>query len=190
MRNINPYYKPLEQLVIQAQNEDYKALEELIKRVQKKVYTTLFYLSKKGENISDLTQEALLKMVKNLPNLRTPKAFSSWLNHIVLNVFYDDLRKKHKKPEIFSIETVPFFHQIPDKIGLPIEHAINIEADKKIQDEISNLPENFRVVIVLRELQGMSYEEIAKTINANVGTVKSRIARAREKLQISLKNYL
>ena len=183
-------YKSVEQIVVNAQKNDYKALEELVKKVQRKVYTTLLYLNKSEDNISDMTQEALIKMVKSLSSLKSPKAFNSWLNHIVMNIFYDSIRKKQHKPEMYSIEDDDRFHQIPDKFGLPIDKAIYSEADKKIQKEILNLPEHFRVVIIMRELQGLSYEEIANATNTNLNTVKSRIARAREKLQISLKNYI
>lgn len=190
MRNNNLYCIPLEKLVFLAQRQDYKALENLVKRVQKKVYTTFLYLNKSEENISDYTQEALIKMVRGLPNLKTPKAFNSWLNHIILNIFYDEVRKKQRKPEIYSIENSIEYTQIPDKFTLPIDNAIYSEADKKIQSEIKNLPEHFRIPIILRELQGLSYEEIASATNTNIGTVKSRIARAREKLQYTLKNYI
>ena len=75
----------LEDLVINAQNEDYKALEELVRREQKNVFATFTYLNKKDDNVYDLTQEALLKMAKGLPNLKNPKMFKSWLNQIVMN---------------------------------------------------------------------------------------------------------
>ena len=178
---------PPEVLIERAQNNDYRALEELIKLVQNKVYTTFLYLNKSEENISDMTQEALIKMIKALPSLKNPKAFNSWLNQIVVNIFYDEMRKKKKKPEHHPIE---HYMHIPDRIGLPVESAITSEADKKIQKEIYSLPEHFRIPIILRELQGLSYEEIANATKTNVGTVKSRIARAREKLQYSLKNYI
>ena len=190
MKNQKLFYQPLELLVQQAQQQDYKALEQLVKRVQKKIYTSFLYLNKSEENIADLTQEALIKMVNALPNLKSPKAFNSWLNHIILNIFYDSMRKKQKKPEIISIENENSYTQIPDKFVLPIEKAIFSEADKKIQKEIYNLPENFRIAIILRELQGLSYEEISVVTNTTIGTVKSRIARARERLQNSLKNYI
>lgn len=190
VRNNNLYYIPMEKLVSLAQNQDYKAIEQLIKRVQKKVYTTFLYLNKSEENISDYTQEALIKMVRGLPSLKTPKAFNSWLNHIIINIFYDEVRKKRRKPEIYSIENSFEWTQIPDKFSLPVDNAIYSEADKKIKNEIKNLPEHFKIPIILRELQGLSYDEIANVTHTNIGTVKSRIARAREKLQYSLKNYI
>lgn len=185
---------PIEELVILSQGSDYRALEELIKREQKNIFATFTYLSKKRENIADLTQEALMRMARGLTNLRNPKTFKSWLNQIVTNLFYDELRKTHRKPEILSIDNDsdenPYHTQIPDYRHKPMEKVMSSELDKMIRTEISNLPEHFRIAIVLRELQGLSYEEIANATSTNVGTVKSRIARAREKLQDGLKHYI
>lgn len=190
------FYKkiPLEELVMLSQKSDYKALEELIKREQKNIFATFAYLNKKRENIADLTQEALVRMAKGLANLRNPKTFKSWLNQIVTNLFYDELRKSMRKPQVISIDESPdesnLYTQIPDYRHKPSEKAMSVELDKMIKNEIQNLPEHFRIAIVLRELQGLSYEEIAQATHTSVGTVKSRIARARGKLQDGLKHYI
>lgn len=190
------FYKkiPLEELVVLSQHSDYKALEELIKREQKTIFATFAYLSKKRENIADLTQEALVRMARGLANLRNPKTFKSWLNQIVTNLFYDELRRTLRKPEVLSIDAEPtetgYHTQIADPKHKPMEKVISSELDNVIKNEIRNLPEHFRIAIVLRELQGLSYEEIANATNTNVGTVKSRLARARGKLQDGLKYYI
>ena len=185
---------PLEELVILSQNNDYKALEELIKREQKNVFATFSYLSNRRENIADLTQEALMRMARGLANLKNPKTFKSWLNQIVTNLFYDELRRTTRKPTILSTDddqNDKVYHtQIPDYRHKPMEKVMSQELDKLIKTEIKNLPEHFRIAIILRELQGLSYEEIAVATQTNVGTVKSRIARARYKLQDGLKHYI
>ena len=190
---------PLDELVILAQNKDYKALEELIKREQKNVFATFTYLNKKNDNVCDLTQEALMRMAKGLPNLKNPKLFKSWLNQIVMNLFYDNLRKINRIPTIVSIDddeshnekyTTNPQHYIPDKKCKPLEKCLSNELDRKIKQEMQQLPEYFRVPIVLRELQGLSYDEIAEITKTNVGTVKSRISRARSRLQDGLKDYI
>lgn len=190
-----PYKKiPLEELILLSQKSDYKALEELIKREQKNIFATFSYLSKKRENIADLTQEALLRMARGLSNLKNPKTFKSWLNQIITNLFYDDLRKSTRRPETISIDNdrgESHYHtQIPDTRSRPMEKIMSSELDRIIKEEIQTLPDHFRIAIILRELQGLSYEEIANATNTNVGTVKSRIARAREKLQDGLKHYM
>ncbi len=187
----------LEELVVLAQQDDFKALEELIKIEQKNIFATFAYLTKKRENVADLTQEALLRVAKNIKNLKNPKNFRSWLNQIVTNLFYDELRKTARKPDIISIDeklddeaqfTIKSI--IADKKCKPPEKCISSELEEIIKEQIRNLPEPFRIAIVLRELQGLSYEEIAQATNANVGTVKSRISRARLKLQNELKAYI
>lgn len=190
------FYKkiPLDELVILSQKSDYRALEELIKREQKNIFATFSYLSKKRENVADLTQEALMRMAKGLANLRNPKTFKSWLNQIVTNLFYDELRKSTRKPQLVSIDNesseAGYTAQIADYRHKPAERAMSSELDRMIKTEIRGLPEHFRIAIILREIQGLSYEEIAEATHTTIGTVKSRIARARGKLQDGLKHYI
>ena len=184
-----------EDLVILARQNDYDALEELIRRVQKKVWSSFYYLNAEKENLSDLTQEALLRMSKNIGNLKNPKLFRSWLGHIVSNLFYDEQRKKQKQYcsvslEHFGLEDDEHEFEIRDTSAIPDETTSFKELNQVIKHHICALPEHFRVAIILRELQGLSYEEIAKITKTNVGTVKSRISRARIKLQEHLKPYL
>ena len=189
---------PLSELVILATQSDYRALEELIHREQKNIFATFTYLNKKTDNVYDLTQEALLRMAKGIVNVKNPKTFKSWLNHIVMNLFYDNLRKINRIPPMISIDdenrddkfvTNPQ-NYIPDKKCKPLEKCISNELDRMIKHEMQQLPEHFRVPIILRELQGLTYEEIAEVTQTNVGTVKSRISRARSRLQDGLKDYI
>ncbi|MBQ4078438.1 sigma-70 family RNA polymerase sigma factor [bacterium] len=185
-------------LVCSAQDDNYDALEELIKREQKNIFASFCYLGATNENISDLTQEALFRMSKNIKKLKNPKLFKSWLGQIVTNLFYDDLRKKQRKPEAISIDSYwinddsddDCILHICDNTLMPDEKTLGKELTDIIRELICQLPEHFRLVIILRELQGLSYEEIAKITQTNVGTVKSRISRARNKLQECLKPYL
>lgn len=187
---------PLEELVVLSQQEDYKALEELIKKIQSDIYATLSYLLKTQDNISDLTQEILLKVAKNIQNLKNPKCFKGWLNQIVTNTYYDFIRKNKNIPETISIDytcdpmNFAIKIEIPDKKFKPIDKCITSECEKLIKEAIRNLPETFRIAIILREFQGLSYEEIAQSTHSSIGTVKSRISRARVKLQEALKNYI
>lgn len=187
---------PQEELVVLSQKEDFKALEELIRRIQRDVYATLSYLVNNNDNLSDLTQEVLLKVAKNIQNLKNPNCFKGWLNHIITNSYYDELRKCKKNPETISIDyeceplNINIKIEIPDNKSKPIEKCITSECERFIKSAIRELPEAFRIAIILREFQGLSYEEIAKTTNSSIGTVKSRISRARIKLQEVLKNYI
>ena len=187
---------PLEELVVLTQKDDYKALEELIRKIQSDIYATLSYLLKNNENLPDLTQEILLKVAKNIQSLKNPKCFKSWLNQIITNTYYDFIRKKKSTPETISIDyvceplNVEIKLELPDLKTKPIEKCITSECEKLIRNAIRELPEAFKIAIILREFQGLSYEEIAQTTQSSIGTVKSRISRARIKLQETLKNYI
>lgn len=193
---------PTEELVARAQTEDnMQALEELVQRYQRSVYLTLQQLAPERNDIADLTQDVLLRMCRSIKTLRNPKTFKYWLNRIITNLFYDELRKTPRKLRTISMDE-PLMEEgegdhvskqsrdIPDTSQLPEYLALGSELDQKIREAIANLPEQFRTIIVLRELQGMSYEEIASLTNSNLGTVKSRLARARLKLQEAIEPYL
>lgn len=195
-----------EELVIIAQQEDrpeaMKALEELVNRFQKTVYITLYQLAPERNDVSDLTQEVLLRMCRSIKSLRNPNTFKYWLNRIITNLFYDELRKRPRQLNTISMDAPTFdeedsrvnqgaiTHDIPDIKEQPDKILLNTELDKKIHEAIAGLPEQFRTMIVLREIQGLSYEEIASLTHSNLGTVKSRLARARLKLQEILKPYI
>ncbi len=190
-------HKNLDEIIVLAQNDDFEALEELIKRNQDSIYASFYYLSSDCEDIMDLTQEALLKMSKNIKKLKDPTKFKAWLNQIVTRLYYDQLRSKNRKLKTIPIDKNNDSEQdrfciteVPCKSGTPEEASINSELNRIIEKSIHKLPDSFRLAIILREFQGLTYEEIADITNTNVGTVKSRIARARNKLQEDLKNYI
>jgi RNA polymerase sigma-70 factor (ECF subfamily) len=185
----------LEEIIVLSQQNDFRALEELIRREQKNIFASFSYLSNKDENVSDLTQEALLRIAKNIQNLKNPKHFKSWVNQIVTHLYYDELRKIQKKPDTVSLdqdtEDIPQIKiELPDNKCKPNEKCLTTELEKYIKLAIQALPDKFRIAIILREFQGLSYEEIAEATNSSIGTVKSRIARARGKLQEDLKTYI
>lgn len=189
--------KTSEEIIQLAQQDNIEALEELIKRNQDNVYASFYYLSSNCEDIMDLTQEALLKMAKNIKKLKDPSKFKAWLNQIVTRLFYDHIRSKNRKLKTVPIdkkedEELDRFNvtDVPCKECTPEESSLNSELNCIIEKSIHKLPDSFRLAIVLREFQGLSYEEIADITNTNVGTVKSRIARARNKLQEDLKAYI
>jgi len=187
-----------EELVVEAQTGSMPALEQLASRYQKLVYVTLYQLAPERNDITDLTQEVLLRMCRSIKSLRNPKTFKYWLNRIITNLFYDELRKTPRQLKTISLDEPVYENEedqspardIPDASDMPDKQALNSELDRKIQQAIQNLPEQFRTIIVLREIQGLSYEEIASLTETNIGTVKSRLARARLKLQEVLEPYL
>lgn len=178
----------LSEVIALAQKGDIKALEELIRRVQKQIYAVFAHLISKKDDISDLTQEALLKMARSIVMLKDSKKFKPWLDQIITNVFYDYVRKKSDNLIQISEEE---FKELKDKLGCePGEKCFFSELEKIINAAIMTLPYDFRITLVLREYEGLSYSDIAEITNTTIGTVKSRIARARGKLQKELKEFI
>ena len=186
----NDYKKEeFETIIKLAQEGNIKALEELIRRIQKNVFAMFSYLTEKREDVADLTQDALLKTAKCIANLKDTHCFKSWLNHIVTNTYYD-YTKKHSHDKDIELNNDKLL-DIKDKIGCePGEKCLFSEMDKIIKIALVNLPENLRIAIILREYEGLSYEDISKLTNTTIGTVKSRISRARNKLQQQLKEFI
>ena len=185
-------------LVINAQRGDNIAMEELIRRHENYIYMRLYQLDPQNENIKDLMQDVMLRVARSLKNLKNPQRFQSWLSQIITNIFFDELRKKRRKLNTVSLDS--FFSEEEESSKTekelecpkdsPDKCSENSEMKRIIRRAISELEEPYRAAIVLRELQGFSYDEIASATGASVGTVKSRIARARQKLQTKLKDYL
>jgi RNA polymerase sigma-70 factor, ECF subfamily len=186
------------ELVIACQRRDPEAFEELVKRHQRTVYALLYQLAPDWSDTSDLAQEVFIRIWRSINNLRNPSAFRSWMTQIVTNIFYDELRKRPRRVPTISMDEgfetdesgEPTTRDIPDTSAQPDDIVLSREVSDEIRQSMSKLPEQFRTAIVLREVEGLSYEEIAILTKTEMGTVKSRIARARAKLQEMLKPYL
>lgn len=179
----------MDMIIKLSQEGDTKAIEELIRRIQKNIFGMFGYLTEKRQDIADLTQEALLKTAKCIKTLKDTHCFKSWLNHIVANTYYD-YSKKHSKDEKIDFDEDKLM-ELKDKIGCePGEKCLFSEMDKIIKIALLSLPHDLRLVIILREYEGLSYEDISKLTNTTIGTVKSRISRARGKLQEQLKEFI
>jgi RNA polymerase sigma-70 factor (ECF subfamily) len=187
-------------LVLACQHRDPAAFEELVKRHQRTVYALLYQLAPEWQDTSDLAQEVFIRVWRSINNLRNPSSFRGWLTQIVTNLFYDELRKRPRRlPTVSMDETIDegsgetaeqATRDIADTSAIPDERILTNELSEAIRHAMTQLPEQFRTAIVLREIEGLSYEEIALLTKTEMGTVKSRIARARTKLQELLKPYL
>lgn len=197
MSRINSHYED-EELVIACQTGNRDAIECLVKKHQRSVNSLLYQLAPDWPDTSDLAQEVFIRVYKGIHSLRNPKTFRSWLNQIVVNLFYDELRKRPRRLPTVSLDEPigndsgesDLIREIADPALKPDEKTLVQELDNVIKKAMASLPEQFRTAIVLRELQGLSYEEISDAIGCELGTVKSRIARARGRLQEVLSPYL
>ena len=179
------------EMIILAQKGDLNALEQLLKEEQSNIYATLFYLKKDSNDIKDLVQDILIKLSKKITQLKNPAYFKTWLNQIIINSYYDYLRKNKKyKNEIkLNHPLQDIATDIPDYDSNPQNSLLKNELDFVIKTSIENLPIHYKIPIALREIQGLSYDEISNITNTSIGTIKSRIARARAKIKDDIIKY-
>lgn len=175
---------------------DRVAFTELLRRYESHVERVLYHLAPDWDDRADLAQEVWIRVYRNIKRLHEPDKFRGWLSRITTNLFYDELRKRkrYKTPlsldARLSMEDGDMTWEIASVEPGPDESFATHEFYSELNAAISELPEAFRTTIVLREIEGLAYEEIAEITGVSLGTVKSRIARARLRLQGQLQNYL
>ncbi len=181
-------------LVKQAQKGDIKAFELLVQRYQQKVGGVISKLIKDYHEIQDLTQDVFIKVYKALPNFRGDSAFYTWIYRIAINTAKNYLVAKGRRIQNSDVEPSDaenfpssFEHQ---NFDTPDAEYARQEIEKVVHDSIADLPDDLRKAIILREVDGLSYEEIAKEMDCPIGTVRSRIFRARDAVDIALKPLL
>ena len=176
-------------LIEKAKKGDLKAFENLVKLHEKNVYNLALKLLKNREDAQDAAQDAFLKAWINLKSYRGESKFSAWLYRLTYNTCLDLLRKA-KKGEVISLTTDDEEEKVADirdDAISPEECTIKKEEQKAVRDAVDALPEEYRQIIIMREFTGMSYSEIGNAMGISEGTVKSRLARARQKLAESLR---
>lgn len=172
------------------------AFAELLRRYQSYVDRILYNLAPDWQDRADLAQEVWIKVYKKIGTLQDVTKFKGWLGRITTNLFYDQLRKKKRYGTPLSLDASlshdddDFKWDLPSDLPLPEDNLTTVEFYEQLKKAMIDLPETFRTTIVLREIQGLSYDEIADITQVSLGTVKSRIARARNRLQQLLKPYL
>ena len=171
-----------------ARSGDLDAFDRLVARHQDRIFNQCRWIIGDEDEAGDAAQEALVRAFRFLPKFRGDAAFGTWLSHIALNVARDSAKRKKAAPRPFSTlsnEDNPDFEPVSPLIS-PGESLLRSERQRAVQDAIARLPENFRVVLVLYDLQGHSYEECATLLELPLGTVKSRLNRARHALREAL----
>ena len=175
---------------------DKLAFAELLRRYQSHLNRLFYHLAPDWQERADLTQEVWIRVYRNINRLHDPAKFRGWLSRIATNLFYDELRKRKRVSQPLSLDAPRYLEdgnmswELPDNAPSPSDDLATREFYEHLQTAIAELPETFRTTIVLREIEGLAYEEIADITGVSLGTVKSRIARARLKLQSVLQKYL
>jgi len=178
-------------MIKKIQKGDIRAFEEMVKKYELIVYKIAFKSVGNEEDAKDVTQEAFLKIHKNISKFNFQSKFSTWLYRIVANTAIDFLRKKKT---VYSIdqniegEEGEFKREIADEneMNQPEKNLEKNEIKLEVQSAILGLSIEHRTVLILREYQNLSYDEISNILGIKVGTVKSRIKRARENLKDKL----
>jgi RNA polymerase sigma-70 factor (ECF subfamily) len=180
-------------LVQKAIDGDGEAFGELVEKYESFVYRTVFYDLKSHEDAQDISQEVFIKAYKALSSFRADSEFTTWLYRICKNTVYDYLRKNaKKKPLLFSELSSPEDgdreFDIADTVGSydPEKTAVSNETARIVNDAIRTLSEEHRTIIVMRDIEGMSYAQISDVTSLEEGTVKSRLSRARSALKKKL----
>lgn len=164
-------------LIRAAQSGDRDALIQLLKKIENEVYRTAFYTLKNHQDAMDASQEALIRIYKNIARYEGKSKFSTWTQRIVVNICMDFFRRKK---ETVSLDE----HEIPLRDKMNVEEEVEMtNLAKELREAIDSLPDHYRIVIVLRYLQDFSYAEIAETLELPINTVKSHLFRARNQLK-------
>lgn len=175
---------------------DRRAFAELIRRYQTYVEKILDHLAPDWQDRADLAQEVWIRVYRKIKRVKEPVKFKGWLRSIITNLFYDELRKrKRRKPPLSldaprEMEDGEIGWEIASDYPTPSDDLTTREFYGGLELALAELPEPSRTTIVLREIEGLTYDEIAKITGVSQGTVKSRIARTRAKLQTILPKYL
>ena len=183
------------QLVTRAQRGDKRAFELLVEKYQRKLARLLSRFIRDPAEVEDVTQEAFIKAYRALPAFRGDSAFYTWLYRIGINTAKNYLmamgRRAPTSTEVEADEAEGFEEgeQLRD-INTPESVLLSKEIAETVNSTIEKLPEELRIAIQLREIEGMSYEDIAKVMDCPIGTVRSRIFRAREAIAQQLRPLL
>lgn len=183
-----------QELVARAQAGDRRAFDLLMLKYQQKVAGLIARYLRDPNEVQDVAQEAFIKAYRALAGFRGESAFYTWLYRIAINAAKNHLASRGRRPPRDDME-MEVAEQLESggrlrEMGTPENHLLSEEIAQTVQKALDELPEDLRTAIVLRELEGLSYEEIAEAMDCPIGTVRSRIFRARDAIDKRLSPLL
>jgi RNA polymerase sigma-70 factor (ECF subfamily) len=182
-------------LVQRARRGDLGAYDELVQRYQERIYATVYHMTSNHEDANDLAQESFIKAFQALKSFKGGSSFYTWLYRIAVNKTINFLKQRKNRIHL-SLNDLDFnAEHDPDLVAFvsdktPRRDANLSELQEKLNTALMKLSEPHRLVVVLHDVQGLSHEEIAKVMDCNIGTVRSRLFYARQQLQAWLSDYL
>ncbi len=187
------------ELVEACRSGDRRAFQILYERYERKVYSVAYGFLRSQEDALDVVQEAFIKVYRYLPNFEGQSSFYTWLYRIVANLCIDHLRRNTRKKDVEfddrlrhdgEQESAPSDLLPPSALGNPSDAVENKEILSAVEASLHHLSDKHRAVIVMRELQGLSYADMAKAMNCSKGTIMSRLFHARRNMQKLLRERL
>ena len=174
-------------MIERASRGDAAAFNRLMEQHERRMYAVALRMCGNREDAQDCLQEAMLRVYRAIGGFKGQSSFSTWVYRITMNTCLDELRRK-KNRQSTSLDSLLDMGWSPsDDTNAPEKQAMRSELRRNLNRAIQELPEEMRSAVVLRDIQGFSYEEIAHMLEINVGTIKSRISRGREKLREKMK---
>lgn len=182
-----------EQLVKRSLQGDNEAFEELVVKYQNKIYALAYRYMGNEEDAYDMTQESFIKAYRSLRSFKGDSSFGTWMYRVATNVCLDELRRRKRRIVSLSLDE-PLATRDGDEVEKEIPDTSPTadiiyeqkELSQYIQDVLNGMKPDHKTTIILRDIMELTYEEIAEVLNCNVGTVKSRLSRARESLRKKL----
>lgn len=176
-------------LVERCRAGDEEACEALVRQYQERVFALISRMTGDPDRVEDIAQEVFLKAFRSLKSFRGGSRFYTWLYRITVNTVLNTMRSQGRRQET-SLDALGGLEVQADADMEPAEVTARLELARRVREAIDQLEEPYRVIIYLRELEDLSYEEIAEVVELPVGTVKSRLFRARQHLKGLLQDLL
>jgi len=182
-------------LVRSAKSGDLEAYDQLVRLYRERIYATIYHMTANHEDANDLAQESFIKAFRVLKSFKGDSSFYTWLYRIAVNKTINFLKQRKNRVQM-SLNDLDFnAEHDPDLVALISDETPRREVDlgelqEKLNEALLKLSEPHRLVVVLHDVQGLSHDEIAKVMDCNIGTVRSRLFYARQQLQGWLSNYL
>ncbi len=175
-------------ILARARRGELDAFEELVRQYEKRVYAVALRSSGSPEDAADITQEVFLRAWRSIESFRGDSGFSTWLFRITMNLCVDHARHKNAQPQTqpLVVGEEDAERPIPDTAPTPEEHLENSELGRELAAALDEVSEEHRRIVLLRDVSGLSYTEIAEVLEISEGTVKSRLSRARIALRTIL----
>lgn len=175
--------------------QDRREFDSLVKRCHRQAYNIAYRMAGNQADAEDMTQEAFLRAYRFFDRYNRDMPFENWLYRIISNVFVDELRKRPRQKRqsidqpILLDGDCEMQWELPDLTNEPESMMLKTELDEPIQRALNGLSPEFRQTVILADIDGMSYEEVAETMACSLGTVRSRLHRGRKQLRNSLSKY-